>query len=108
MSQELVVLHAARSAAGTIGEVIRIYRERRSIDASAIAQARRDVALIERAAHARNIAALARTNVNEIVKTQRLIDSMEPSGEAYWMCMENLRQLNEELVANLTSFSRGY
>ena len=107
MSQELVLLQSVRTATGTATDIIRLYRERRVVDRANLARLRDQVALIERQAHAENVAALARTNIQELVKTQRLIDSMEPTGETFWLCIQQVRQLGDELAANLRAYSRG-
>jgi hypothetical protein len=107
MGQELVVLsQAVSSAAATAGELVRAYRENRAVDRARLARLRADIAVVERQAHARNLAALARTNIEEIVATQRYIDELEPTGEALFSCLQQVRRLSDELTYNLEAFAR--
>jgi hypothetical protein len=107
VGKELVVLsQAVSSVAATAGELVRMYRESRVVDRAHIARLRADIALVERQARARNLAALARTNIDEIVATQRYIDELEPTGEALFLCLREVRQLSDELSYNLKVFAR--
>jgi hypothetical protein len=107
VSQELAVLAAVRTASVTAGEILRGRRERREVTAAARRRLTEDIEYMERQARAHHLSELARTHIRELVDTQRLVDSLQPSGEAYWACMEHIRQLSLKLAANLDDFGRG-
>jgi hypothetical protein len=99
---ELVTFKVSATAlAVTVSDLISFYRRNRTVNRSQLAQIQLKANETLRIARARAVGDLARVNVEEIARTQYLIDSLNLDGMALTHAMMTLDQLSVELMTNL-------
>jgi hypothetical protein len=103
---ELVTFKVSATAlAVKVSELVTFYRQKSVVNRAELEQLkwRADEAL--RLARARAVGDLSRVNIEEIAKTQYLIDSLNLSGTALYHAMMQLDHLSAALIKNLDGLS---
>jgi hypothetical protein len=105
---ELVTFKVSATAlAVKVSDLVSFYRERRVVDRTRLDQIKLQADEALRIARARAVGGLARVNIEEIAKTQYLIDYFNLNGEALRHAMTQLEQLSTELTLNLKGLGNG-
>ncbi|WP_330474739.1 hypothetical protein [Terrabacter sp. C0L_2] len=107
MSQEVVIAQSVQAVSTALGEVLKTYQLSRTVRRAEVVALREKVTEARAAAGAHARGRLIRTNLEELIETQRLIDSEGLRGDALTYAMEQLRLLNIELKRNFEAFARG-
>ena len=103
---ELVTFKVSATAlAIKVSDLVTIYRQKSVVNRAQLEQLRWRADEALRLARARAVGDLSRVNIEEIAKTQHLIDSLNLSGVALYHAMMQLDQLSAELIQNLKGLS---
>ena len=105
MTTALSVIQIVKDIASTANSMLGMYRDTNTVDIRKRTYLRERINELVARTHARALGDLTRINIEELVKTQRLIDSYGTGGRLYEMQMVHLRELSNALVENLCNFS---
>jgi hypothetical protein len=96
---ELVTFKVSATAlAVKVSDLVTLYRQRSVVNRTQLAQIKLKADEALGIARSRAVSEVARVNVEEIAKTQHLIDSLNLSGIALGHAMMQLDQLNTQLI----------
>lgn len=108
MADNLALISAAKEVSSTVSSLVSTYREIRSVRKRDIIILKENIQTFRATCRSRGMGELIRTNIEEISKTQQLIDSQNLSPFALEMAMGQLGQLNKMLTKNLEEYMNGY
>lgn len=108
MKDKFALISAAKEVSSTVSSLISTYHDIRSVRKHDIIILEEKIKIYRATCRSKGIGDLIRTNIEEISKTQHLIDSQNLSSFALELAMGQLRNLNEMLTKNLEMYSNGY
>lgn len=108
MKDKFALISAAKEVSSTVSSLVSTYRDIRSVKKHDIIILEENIKNFRATCRSRGVGELIRINIEEISKTQHLIDSQNLSSFALELAMGQLRNLNEMLTKNLEMYMNGY
>lgn len=108
MSNKLALISAAKEVSSTVASLVSTYHQISSVRKRDIIILKENIQVFRATCRSKGMGELIRTNIEEISKTQSLIDSQNLSPFALEMAMSQMGQLNKMLTKNLEEYMNGY
>ncbi len=108
MSNNLALISAAKEVSNTVSLLVSTYHQIRSVRKCDITILKENIQIFQATCRSKGMGELIRTNIEEISKTQALIDSQSLSPFALEMAISQMGQLNKMLNKNMEEYMNGY